>query len=508
MYSSSIISESDSKFPTLCLKKTNEPQQQISSIQPNIPELLSSSLNNISPEVAHFKQQIDSVYDKIVHWKKNLFELPTCSIGRQFVKELCSWLQHFNNETEYQCIAIKTFVVLPALLLQKPSAKSKKAEHKRLLEERLDLWRKRDIKILLSQGSTIQRRLTKSVQKQRVDVARTFANLMFEGKVTAAVRMICDQESKGLLPLSDETLTQLKAKHPAPAGIADDTLLHGPIMEVDDTYFSGINGDLIFRAAKFTNGAAGPSQTDADFFKFILTHKNFKDEGKDLRDEIARFARLVATKHFSPQFLDAYVNCRLIPLDKCPGVRPIGIGETLKRIVGKALSWVLKTDIQETAGPLQVCTGLKSGGEAAIHFMREEFKLDTSEAVIMVDASNAFNAVNRGALLHNIQILCPEFATIAINIYRSPSRLFVCGTEIASEEGTTQGDNFAMSLFAIGTLPILRKLEQLQMVSQVWLADDATAVGRLEDLYEWWSNIISEGIKYGYHVHQSKSCLI
>ena len=93
-------------------------------------------------------------------------------------------------------------------------------------------------------------------------------------------------------------------------------------------------------------------------------------------------------------------------------------------------------------------------------------------------------------------------------MYRSPSRLFVCGTEIASTEGTTQGDNLAMSLFALGTIPILRRLQLINNVSQVWLADDATAVGDLQSLYKWWTNIISEGRKYGYYVNQTKSCLI
>ena len=265
---------------------------------------------------------------------------------------------------------------------------------------------------------------------------------------------------------------------------------------------------MISRAAKWTKGAAGPSSTDADFFRFILLHKSFKSAGQELREESARFARIIASEYLNPETLDAYVNCRLIPLDKCPGLRPIGIGETFRRIIGKAISWSLKKDIQETAGPLQVCTGLRSGSEAAVHFIREQFEKETAEACILVDASNAFNAVNRQVMLHNIQRQLPEFAPIAINMYRSACRLFVCGTEIRSEEGTTQGDNLAMSLFAMATLPILQSMEKLNTVAQVWLADDATSVGKLPELRLWWDGIVSEGLKHGYYVNASKSFLI
>ena len=332
---------------------------------------------------------------------------------------------------------------------------------------------------------------------------------MFEGKVTSAVRLLCESENTGLVEMSEATMKTLKEKHPPPAAILPETLLHGPINEVDASFFSNIDEQNIFRATKLTSGAAGPSQADAAFFKYILTSKNFKNEAKNLREQIARLAKKLATQYVDPKSIEAYVNCRLIPVNKCPGVRPIDIGETIRRIVGKSLSWVLKDVIQETTGPLQVCTGLKSGGEAAIHFIREQFEADSAEAVILVDASNAFNSLNRQVMMHNIQILIPEFATIAINMYRVPSKLFVTGEVIMSSEGTTQGDNLAMSLFAIGTLPILRLLtDRVREIQQVWLADDSTGVGRLVDLRRWWELLISEGVKYGYYVNQLKSCLL
>ena len=67
-----------------------------------------------------------------------------------------------------------------------------------------------------------------------------------------------------------------------------------------------------------------------------------------------------------PASLEAWLANRLIPLDKCPGIRPIGIGESPRRIVGKAILSVLKADIQAAAGNLQVAAGQEAGVEAAV----------------------------------------------------------------------------------------------------------------------------------------------
>lgn len=132
------------------------------------------------------------------------------------------------------------------------------------------------------------------------------------------------------------------------------------------------------------------------------------------------------------------------------------------------LSWVLKSDIQTTAGPLQVATGLESGAEAAIHSMREIFEHQDCDAVILVDAKNAFNSLNRQVALHNIQYICPQFATVLINTYRSPSRLIIGdGKEILSLEGTTQGDNLAMSFYALSTVFLQERIKSAADVKQV-----------------------------------------
>ena len=168
----------------------------------------------------------------------------------------------------------------------------------------------------------------------------------------------------------------------------------------------------------------------------------------------------------------------------------------------------------EAAGPLQVASGFKGGAEAAIHGMKLKFECEATDAILLVDAANAFNQLSRLVALHNIQYICPPFAIVLINTYRNPARLFIVeGGEIESAEGNTQGDTLASAFYGLGTKPIICELNNLNTedtptISQVWLADDATSAGKLVPLKEWWDTIKKEGVKYGYFVKPSKSWLI
>ena len=481
---------------------------------PNLPPYTKASItpqsniNNLSGVA--FEIQLSHAYNTIIKWRPNLFKLPTGRAAKEFLSELTLWLQHFNNKTEFQGISLKVYHTLPALLLQKPSGRSKAKEHLKKLEERLEKWKAGDIEGLLKEGDTIQQHLASRKPRPPEDTAKIFAKLMLQGKISAALNLLSNGSGGGVLPLSQEVLDELTAKHPSPAPILEGSLLRGPVQATPQNYFDPIDEQMIHKAAQQTKGAGGPSHCDANQYQRFLLSNKHKVEGKHLREEIALLARYIASHIIDPVLLEAFTSCRLIPLDKCPGVRPIGVGEVLRRIIGKAIGWVLKDDITESAGPLQASGGLKGGAEAAIHSMRTIFNNTNTEAVILVDASNAFNALNRQVALHNVQITCPHFATILINTYRYSSRLAIAGgKEIKSTEGSTQGDNLGGHLYNQGmiTLQTLLLITTPE-VSQVWLADDATGAGTLNDLHTWWSNIVKEGSKFGYFVNKGKSWLI
>ena len=58
---------------------------------------------------------------------------------------------------------------------------------------------------------------------------------------------------------------------------------------------------------------------------------------------------------------------------------------------------MIGNDVQEAAGPVQACAGHEAGCEAAIHAMKEIMLSDETQAVLLVNASNAFNTINRQA---------------------------------------------------------------------------------------------------------------
>lgn len=50
--------------------------------------------------------------------------------------------------------------------------------------------------------------------------------------------------------------------------------------------------------------------------------------------------------------------------------------------------------------------------EAAVHAARFAFELEENEAILLVDATNAFNVLNCQVALHNIRRLCLPIATM------------------------------------------------------------------------------------------------
>ena len=162
------------------------------------------------------------------------------------------------------------------------------------------------------------------------------------------------------------------------------------------------------------------------------------------------------------------------------------------------------------AGPLQACSGIGSGCEADVHATREVFDESEVEGALLVDATNAFNTLNRKVALQNMRYICPALETVLTNCYPSSIRLLVSGgRKILSKEGTTQGDPLGMAMFALAIVPLIMKLmEVCQTAYQVWFADDAMAAASCEQLKQWWDALSTFGPHFDYSPNATKTILV
>ena len=104
-----------------------------------------------------FITSIRTAYIEVVHWRRNIFSVPSGSVGKAFVNELARFYCAYADSSKV--IALSATTIFPILLLQKPHRESKTREHIVCLERRLKCWEAGDIESLLQEGRTIQHRI-------------------------------------------------------------------------------------------------------------------------------------------------------------------------------------------------------------------------------------------------------------------------------------------------------------------------------------------------------------
>ena len=154
----------------------------------------------------------------------------------------------------------------------------------------------------------------------------------------------------------------LRRKHPDPVVPSHSALLPEstlPVLEDLD-----INGGHVLSVARTIQGGAGPGGCDSTHWQDALLR--FGPSSERLRDSVAALGRQLANTIVPWVHVWALMANRLIALDKCPGVRPVGIGEALRRVLGRTVCMVTRSDLEDVAGIDQLCAGTIMGIEGAI----------------------------------------------------------------------------------------------------------------------------------------------
>jgi len=307
-------------------------------------------------------------------------------------------------------------------------------------------------------------------------------------------------------------------------------------------------------------GLAGPGGTDDVRAEGWLLR--FGAESEELREALASLTEWLANGHPPWAAYRALMACRLVALDKQPGVRPVGIGEIWRRLMAKCVIAVAGSQATAACGNLNLCAGLPAGIEGAVHAVEEAWRRSEppkvappprapapleepggigvaapgvdmdgasapadaaeteaqeqapGEAVLLVDARNGFNELGRKAMLWTVRHRWAAGARFAFNCYRHQAQLVMRSpgseaTVLRSMEGVTQGDPLSMYLYGLALLPLSESLRRaVPAVRQLWYADDLAMVGEAAAIATCMRTLQDLGPKYGYFPEPEKSILV
>ncbi|GJR04901.1 putative reverse transcriptase domain-containing protein [Tanacetum coccineum] len=103
--------------------------------------------------------------------------------------------------------------------------------------------------------------------------------------------------------------------------------------------------------------------------------------------------------------------------------------------------------------------------------------------MLTVDFSNAFNLVDRSALLHEVRVKCPSISLWVDFLYGQASRLYIGDTHIWFATGVQQGGPLGPLLFALILHPLLHKIkDSCKLLLHAWYLDDETVIGDSEEV--------------------------
>eukprot|EP00731_Ephydatia_muelleri_P011027 Em0005g1613a len=196
----------------------------------------------------------------------------------------------------------------------------------------------------------------------------------------------------------------------------------------------------------------------------------------------------------------------------CPlDVRPIAVGEALRRLVGKCLCSMLKSKAAEFFDPLQRGVACAAGAEKIAHGLRgcmDENWQAEGFTVLKIDLVNAFNLVSRHALLSECSTHFPELLPWVSWCYSRHPVLWHTLGNLTSQSGVQQGDPLGPLLFSLVLNVVVKAIathpECSDLSYHVWYLDDGALAGPSSHVRKALSLLIELGPPLGLHVNIKK----
>jgi hypothetical protein len=271
--------------------------------------------------------------------------------------------------------------------------------------------------------------------------------LLRAGHLGKAAGVIVSEPPVAVTPA---VVAEMRAKHP-PAR-AEDEAATRELRKVDASTACRVDHVEILKLVKtFPKASAGgPSELKPQHVLDAFVHNWQGEVGRNLAAVVNMMLRGDCPESVRPWVMGA----KLAALPKqAGGLRPIAVGETLRRIAGKAMMHCASDAVNQRLKPFQVGVGVKAGAEVLVHVARQWLgrnKGERNKVLVMLDLENAFNSIDRSAIRQGIRRTFPGAASWIDCCYAEDSWVILGEELLSSGRGVQQGDPAGPAIFALG----------------------------------------------------------
>ena len=341
------------------------------------------------------------------------------------------------------------------------------------------------------------------------NIKRAIRLLREDGQVGKAAKAL---GSLGVAPMNEETVEALRRLHPQSPPPNIEKKEEGTSFKIDFQLLQQV-------MRSFPKGTAcGASGLRAQHIIDLLGTKN-----KKFAVTFVALLQNLADGKAPASLAPLLASAPLLALLKKDGsIRPVAIGEILRRIVSKCALRSVMGEAVEYLGPMQTGIGTQNATESILIGLNDIFMevangsmnsdLWSAEDLSslsggLLDFINAFNMVDRNTILRETRNRFPSIFNWVQYSYGQASRLFAGKETIWSSSGVQQCDPLGPLLFTLVLQVLLDELKKIigdKMIIAAYL-DDVTLVGPIQWIKQAVQFIYERGHSLGLILSPKKS---
>ena len=315
-----------------------------------------------------------------------------------------------------------------------------------------------------------------------------------------------------LAPPDDDTFDKLLRLHPQPELTPLAGTVPTPIIRFTDPEVTRALGN-------FAKGSApGPTGLSIDHLRELC-----RLPGIELIPHLTQVCSLIASGRFPASIRPLLFGARLTALQKKDnGIRPVAVGETLRRLTAKILVHQTAPSLGEDllSRSSQVGVSVPFGAEAMFmvaHTKARQLVDDVrmTSSMVTLDFSNAFNSVTRPAVWKAVLAHAPALASYTHAAYSAPSPLYFASRTIPSATGVHQGDPLGPLLFSLALSDLVASFTPDPLLASednpfrfMFYLDDGLVYGPSFEVDRFIGHLVSHGPAFGLHLNLSKCAVV